>query len=142
MRDERRVRHARPSGEDVVGLRRRRGLPERFAGGIGADPAVPVTSAPLAELDAVQHPVAGEPVIAGRVRMEDRVRTVAHQEAVELRRERSGDLERRVVALVAHRGEVLGQVRVDDCSLHGAPQSDGAPQSARSTTTGAWSDGC
>ena len=98
-----RVRPARPADEHVVGLTGRRRLAELLARAVGAHPAVPVARLPARQLDAVQHPVTGEPVVRARVGVRHRVRAVAHEQPVELRRQRPGDLEVGVVTLVADR---------------------------------------
>ena len=71
----------------AVALPRRRRLAERLADARRAHPAVAVPLGPaVAQADAVDHAVAGEPVVRRRVDRPDRVRPVAQVAPVELDR--------------------------------------------------------
>ena len=78
-----------------------------------AHPAVAVPLRPaVADADAVNHPVAAEPVVLGLVDRPERVRPVAQVPAVELGRECAGHPEVEGSGLGVDGGEVPAQERV------------------------------
>ena len=94
----------------------------------GADPPVAVADGgAVAQLHRVDHAVAGEPVVAVRVRHHGRVGPVAHEQALERRGDGAVHRQRHLDgALLGHRGEVAREVRV-----HRAPPYGTAPRAAR-----------
>ncbi len=92
-----RVRDHVGVGGEVHPLDHRSGmdrLPERSRHVRRADPAVPVPARrAVPETDPVHHPLTGEPVIGGRVRRSDRVRSVSEVTAVQRVGQRAGDRE-------------------------------------------------
>ena len=114
MRDDVRIRRARAHREDVLGLAGDRVLTEEIERLVGAHPAVPVRDGlAVAQLDGVEHAVAGEPVIRRRVGR-DGVGTVAQVAAVDLGRDRAVDGEVGDGELVLDGREVPDQVLVLD----------------------------
>ena len=114
VRDDVRVRRARAHREHVVGLARDRVLAKEVERLIGPHPPVPVRHGlAVAQLDGVEHPVAGEPVVRRRVGR-DRVGPVAQVAAVDLGRDRALDRQVGDGELVLDGCEVPDQVLVLD----------------------------
>ena len=107
-RDNVRVRTTETAGR--AGDRR---LAEGLADFSRADPAVAVPERLAAfEADAVQHAVAGEPVMGGGIGRCEGVRSVAQVEAVEGGGDGAGDLEVRQRVLILQRGVDAGEIGV------------------------------
>ncbi len=115
-------------GRTVDGLGRsgRRHGGHLFGQGPGADPPVAVAGGLAAgQGDGVDHAVAREPVVVGRVgRWRHRVGTVAQQAPLQIGRDHAGQLEFVVVGpFLEHRGEVAFEIRIH----HGPCPPVGAP---------------